>query len=108
MIQRHFVSLICLVVLSCIAIPAWAIEFSAHGYYRLRFEYTHDLDAQRENLGVVPGDPDDTSNDRFGTIAFAQQRFRLNPILKLNDNISLHGQIDMLDNLLFGASDVAS
>lgn len=84
----------------------WAIEFSAHGYYRLRFEYTHDLDLQRPNAGVVPGDPNNNSNDRFGTIAFGQQRFRLEPILKLNDHISFHGQIDFLDNLLFGQSDV--
>lgn len=85
-----------------------AIDFSAHGYYRLRFEYTHDLDLQRPNPGIVPGDPSNTSNDRFGTIAFAQHRFRLQPILKLNDHISLHGEIDFLDNLLFGQSDVAS
>ncbi len=87
---------------------AEAVEFSAHGYYRLRFEYTHDLDLQRPNSGIVPGDPDNDSNDRFGTIAFAQQRFRLNPHLKLNDHISIHGQIDFLDNLLFGQSDVAT
>lgn len=86
---------------------SFAIEFSAHGYYRQRYEYTHDLDLQRPNSGIVPGDPASDSNDRFGTIAFAQQRFRLNPLLKLNDHISFHGQIDFLDNLLFGQSDVA-
>ncbi|MDO8519067.1 MAG: hypothetical protein Q7T11_02760 [Deltaproteobacteria bacterium] len=89
-----------------VSAKAWSIDFSAHGYYRLRFEYTHDLDLQRPNDGVVPGDPSNDSNDRFGTIAFAQQRFRLNPALKLNDHISFHGQIDFLDNLLFGQSDV--
>lgn len=87
-------------------LPAFAVEFSAHGYYRLRFEYTHDLDLQRPNAGVVPGDPASDSNDRFGTIAYAQQRFRLNPALKLNDHISIHGSIDFLDNLLFGQSDI--
>jgi len=85
-----------------------ALEFSAHGYYRLRFEYTHDLDLQRPNSGIVPGDLKNNSNDRFGTIAFAQQRFRLNPHLKINDHISFHGQIDILDNLLFGQSDIQS
>lgn len=90
------------------ASPVWSIEFSAHGYYRTRFEYTHDLDLQRPNTGVVPGDPNNDSNDRFGTIAYGQQRFRLNPLIKLNDHISFHGQIDFLDNLLFGQSDVAS
>jgi hypothetical protein len=86
---------------------AWAIDFSAHGYYRVRFEYSHDIDLQRPNPGIVPGDPDNTSNDRFGTVAFAQHRFRLQPTLKLNDHISLHGEIDFLDNLLFGQSDVS-
>lgn len=87
---------------------AQALEFSAHGYYRTRFEYSHDLDLQRPNTGIVPGDLNNNSNDRFGTIAFAQQRFRLNPHLKINDHISFHGQIDFLDNLLFGQSDVQS
>lgn len=85
---------------------AFSAEFSAHGYYRIRFEYTHDLDLQRPNSGIVPGDPDNDENDRFGTIAFGQQRFRLNPLIKLNDHLSLHGEIDFLDNLLFGQSDV--
>ncbi|MCP5464381.1 MAG: hypothetical protein H7A33_05080 [Deltaproteobacteria bacterium] len=87
---------------------AHALEFSAHGYYRLRFEYTHDLDLQKPNAGVVPGDLTNDTNDRFGTIAFAQQRFRLNPSLKINDHISIHGQLDFLDNLLFGQSQVTS
>lgn len=91
-----------------ITFPVLAIEFSAHGYYRVRFEYTHDLDLQRPNADIVPLDPDNTSNDRFGTIYFAQQRFRFNPDLKLNDHISFHGQIDLLDNLLFGQSEVSS
>lgn len=86
---------------------AHAIDFSAHGYYRIRMEYTHDLDLQRPNSNIVPGDTTNSSNDRVGTIAFAQQRFRLNPHLKLNDHISLHAQIDMLDNLLLGQSDVS-
>lgn len=85
---------------------AQALEFSAHGYYRVRFEYTHDLDLQKPNQGIVPGDLSNQSNDRFGTIAYAQQRFRLNPNLKLNDHITIHGQLTFLDNLLFGQSDV--
>ncbi len=96
------------IILIGFASEVQAIEFSAHGYYRLRFEYTHDLDLQRPNAGIVPGDLDDASNDRFGTIAFAQQRFRLNPKIKINDNISIYGQIDFLDNLLFGQSDVTT
>lgn len=84
----------------------YALDFSANGYYRIRFEYTHDLDLQRPNPGIVPGDTDNTSNDRIGTISYAQQRFRLNPHLKLNDHIAFHSQIDILNNVLFGQSDV--
>lgn len=83
-----------------------AFDFSAHGYYRLRFEYTHDLDLQRPNRGIVPGDLTNNSNDRFGAIAYAQQRFRINPHFKLNDHIAIHGQLDIFDNLLLGQSEV--
>lgn len=97
-IQFYFVFLILLFLTS----EAFAIEFSAHGYYRTRFEYTHDLDLQR------PSSINGGTDDRFGTIAFGQQRFRINPDIKLNDHLSFHGQIDMLDNLLFGQSQVSS
>jgi len=104
-----FISVLCLLVMLCLPpLNTQAFEFSAHGYYRTRFEYSHDLDLQRPNAGIVPGDANNASNDRFGTIAFAQQRFRLNPKLKINDNISLYGQIDFLDNLLMGQSDVTT
>lgn len=104
-IFKHILWLILTLVIA--GVPnAQALEFSAHGYYRLRFEYTHDLDLQKPNAGIVPGDLNNTSNDRIGTIAFAQQRFRLNPHLKINDHISFHGQIDLLDNFLFGQSEV--
>lgn len=85
---------------------ARAVEFSTHGYYRIRFEYSHDLDLQRPNAGIVPGDTTNNSNDRFGAIGYAQQRLRLNPHLKLNDHIAFHGQLDIFDNLLFGQSEV--
>lgn len=107
-LKRLFSTAFVVLGLSLVSFTASAFDFSAHGYYRLRFEYTHDLDLQRPNDGIVPNDPDNDSNDRFGTIAFAQQRFRMDPTLKLNDHISIHSQIDLLDNLLFGQSDVAS
>lgn len=87
---------------------SFAGDFAVHGYYRTRFEFSQDLDLQRPNKGIVPDDPDNTSNDRFGMIAFGQQRLRLNPHYKFNDHLSLHGQVDLLDNLLFGQSDVTS
>ncbi|HEX5034363.1 MAG TPA: hypothetical protein VFW62_07785, partial [bacterium] len=45
-------------------------------------------------------------NDRFGNILFGQQRFRIDPILKINDNISFHAQLDLLDDVIFGTNDV--
>lgn len=104
--KKFFISFFLFALTLGYELPAKAIEFTAHGYYRARFEFTHDLDLQRPNEGIVPGDPANNSNDRFGTVAFAQQRFRLQPSLKFNDHISIHGEIDFLDNLLFGQSDV--
>lgn len=95
-----------LLFFTLIAYEAQAVEFTAHGYYRLRFEYTHDLDLQTPNPGITDGDTSGDDNDRFGAIAFAQQRLRIQPILKLNNHISIHSEIDLLDNLLFGQSDV--
>ncbi len=83
---------------------AAAFEFATHGYYRLRFEYDHDLDTQTTNDALSQGTEGD--NDRFGSIAYGQQRFRLDPIMKLNDNISIQGQFDILDNTLFGQGQV--
>jgi hypothetical protein len=98
-----------LILLAFLLTPAIAsaFDFSAHGYYRVRFEYTHDLDLQTPNAGIVPGDVTNSTNDRFGAIAYGQQRFRVNPELKLNDHVSFHGQFDIFDNLLFGQSQVS-
>lgn len=82
---------------------AQALSFSAHGYYRLFLDWSLDLDTQRPSniqQGLQMG------NDRFGSIFFGQQRFRVDPVLKINDNISFQAQIDFLDNVLFGSNDV--
>lgn len=92
-------------IFSAIPLQAQAMDFSLHGYYRVRFEYSHDLDLQRPNAGILNATTT-TDNNRFGSIWYAQQRLRLNPLLKLNDNISFQGQMDFLDNLLFGQSNV--
>ncbi len=81
---------------------AQAIDFSAHGYYRLRGEYSNNLDLQSPS-GINQGAQGD--NDRFRSIMYGQQRFRIDPALKISDNISFHGQIDLLDNVMFGRSD---
>ena len=85
-------------------LPLKALDFSLHGYYRVRTAYYHDLDTQRPSLRVNQGGLGD--NDRFGSILFNQQRLRLEPTLKVNDNLSLHTQLDVLDNILFGTKEV--
>ena len=82
---------------------AGAADFSATGYYRNRLVFYHDLDTQRPS-SVDQGGLGD--NDRFGSMLFDQQRFRLEPALKLNDNLSIHSQFDILDNIVSGTESV--
>src|SRR3989338_10817566 len=77
---------------------AWAIDFGLKGYYRFRGDLTHDLDTQTHNRAITH------DNDRFGVIQYNQMRLRLSPHLKLNDNLSVHTEFDILDNVLFGQS----
>lgn len=106
--MKNHIAIILFFFVCVTSFPAHAFDFSAHGYYRTRFEYMHDLDLQTPNPGIVPADASNDSNDRFGAVAYGQQRFRVNPHLKINDNISIHGQMDIFDNLLFGQSEVRS
>lgn len=80
-----------------------AIELTAHGYLRNRIVYYHDLDTQQPNSGVNQGGLGD--NDRFGSMLFAQERLRIEPILKINDNISLHSSFDVMDNIILGTQE---
>jgi hypothetical protein len=80
-----------------------ALSFSAHGYYRLFLTWAYDLDTQTPS-DIQQGNQ--RGNDRFGNIFWGQQRFRIDPLLKVNDNISFQGQLDLLDNVIFGQNDV--
>lgn len=83
--------------------PAQAVDFTAHGYLRNRIVYYHDLDTQKPNPDVNQGGLGD--NDRFGSMLFTQQRFRIEPILKVNDNLSIHSSFDVLDNVIAGTQE---
>lgn len=87
-----------LVVGLCCALPraGQALDFSAHGYYRVRSAVLQDLDMQRPSSLAF-------TNDRFGLIQYNQMRLRIDPMLKINDFLSLHTQFDILDNLVFGS-----
>src|SRR3972149_9055000 len=80
--------------------PAQAIELSATGYLRNRVVYYHDLDTQKPNSNVNQGGLGD--NDRFGSMLFVQERLRVEPILKINNNLSIQATFDILDNITAG------
>lgn len=75
---------------------AQALEFSSHGYYRNRLVGLYDLDLQKTNAAVA------NTNNQNSLIYFNQMRLRLEPTLKLNDNLQILSQIDFLDNVLYG------
>ncbi|MFA4875467.1 MAG: hypothetical protein WC956_01525 [bacterium] len=81
------------------AADAYAVDFSTHGYYRLRVVGNDDLDLQQGNNNIP------FPNNRFGFIQYNQMRLRLDPTLKLNDFLSVQAQFDILDNILFGTKD---
>lgn len=79
---------------------SYAFDFSAHGYYRNRVEFTNNVDTQNKNSALASN----RDNNRFTLIAFNQMRLRTEPLLKLNDNLSLHAQFDFLDNVIYGSA----
>lgn len=76
--------------------PAFAIDLKAHGYFRTRGEAFQELDLQKSNSSLAH------DNHRFGLVAFNQMRLRVEPNLKVNDNISVFAQLDIFDNVVFG------
>ncbi len=62
-----------------------ASNFEFGGYYRVRQIYYHNIATKNSE-----------------NTSYFIQRFRLDPILNVNEDISIHAQIDMLDNVLWG------
>ncbi len=101
---RRFLFTSSALFLFCLApSSAYPLSFSAHGYYRIFLDWAHDLDLQKQS-NIQQGNQ--RGNDRFGSIFYGQQRFRVQPVLKVNDNISFHMEMDILDDILFGTNDV--
>lgn len=82
---------------------AEAFDLTATGYNRARLVYYHDLDTQQPNPNVNQGGLGD--NDRFGSILYFQERLRVEPIMKINDNISMQATFDILDNVIAGTEE---
>lgn len=78
---------------------AEAFDFTAHGYYRNRVVFYGDADLQK------PWGNPLYNNDRFGLISYNQMRLRVEPVLKLNNFLSIHTQFDFLDDLVYGSHD---
>ncbi len=81
------------------ATAASALDFSSHGYYRTRVVGLQDVDLQSTNNSLA------NDNDRMGFVTYNQMRLRLEPDLKINDNLSIQAEIDVLDNVLYGTKD---
>lgn len=83
-----------LAVTASFAVPASAsaAEFSLGGYYRMRLELFKSLSA---NVGL-----ENTPNG--ATTGYWQHRVRLDPKVKLNDNVAFYAQVDLLDNVIAG------
>ncbi len=92
------------VVLTSVTSTVQAFDFATHGYLRNRITFYHDLDTQTTNNSVNQGGSLG-DNDRLGSIFFAQERLRLEPVVKLNDNISIHTSMDVLDNIIQGTQE---
>jgi len=95
MMQRKIIGPVLLAILIVLPKGAHPIDFSSHGYYRNRVNFTYNLDTQSKG-------PEEQNNDRFGMISWNQMRLRLEPVLKLNDFLVIQAQFDILDNLLYG------
>jgi len=52
-----------------------------------------------------PGDPDSSAScSESGTLAFANMRLRLEPTIALSDDVKVHMQVDLLDNIVLGST----
>jgi uncharacterized protein (TIGR04551 family) len=81
--------------------------FEVDGFYRVRPELFYDFDLRR---GADPNGfqlfPRPGNNPASGAkaLADANMRFRIEPTLNVSEDVRIHAQIDMLDNLIFGST----
>ncbi len=79
--------------------------FEVDGYFRVRPELFYNLDLRRrlDSVGerIFPRPLRDPSGK---TLADANMRWRLEPTLNISEDVRLHAQLDMLDNLIMGST----
>ena len=88
--MKKHLAVVAIAAISLFSSVSQALDFSAHGYYRLRLEDDYNLDLQSNN-NVQQGNQG--NNNKIGNIFYGIQRFRLEPNLKVNDNISFHADL---------------
>jgi uncharacterized protein (TIGR04551 family) len=91
--------------------------FELDGYFRVRTDWMSNLNLGfhakdgpggtpfRESLTclpLAPGNLEDT--DCEGSVGSANMRLRLEPVINLSEQVSVHAQIDILDNLVLGST----
>jgi uncharacterized protein (TIGR04551 family) len=79
--------------------------FEVDGYFRTRMDLFHQFDLRLGNdpsgnplFPIDPQDPDRT------TVAGANMRLRIDPTLNVSEEVRIRAQIDVFDNLVFGAT----
>ncbi|MFN0060964.1 MAG: TIGR04551 family protein [Myxococcaceae bacterium] len=79
--------------------------FEPNGYLRVRPDLFHRFDLNREadpgGYTIFPRSP---ASDRERTNAGANMRFRFEPTLNVSEEVRIHTQIDVFDNLVLGST----
>ena len=80
--------------------------FQPHGYLRLRYEFFNSLDLKRgedpAGYNLFPR-PFINSGDNHSQ-SDANLRFRFEPTLAVSEDLQIHAQLDVLDNVLLGSN----
>lgn len=77
------------------------------GYFRVRPELFYNFDLRRRLDATTGGEqifPRPMRDPNGKTLADANMRWRLEPTLNISEDVRLHAQIDMLDNIVFGST----
>jgi uncharacterized protein (TIGR04551 family) len=79
--------------------------FEVNGYFRVRPELFYKFDMQRgaDPAGYYLFHPPANDVNRV-TLSDANMRWRLEPTLNVSEDVRIHAQIDMLDNLILGST----
>ncbi len=79
--------------------------FEVDGYYRVRPELFHNLDLRRRTDAIgAQIFPRPLRDPNGKTLADANMRWRLEPTLNVSEDIRLHAQFDLFDNLILGST----